>query len=380
MRQSPRYKIPVSTLVVVYTPDLDVLLIERADFPDHWQSVTGSQEPGETLAQTAARELREETGIDAVAYGGSSDWNMSQRLRNLSEVAVALSARHHAQHGARVRAGVPGRVPVTLAPREHLRRVAAVARSRGPMLFLDQPRGDRGAARPRRARKGHPMKRIVIAAVALTCASVWAADPVTPAAPTVSVSASATTSVANDRMFAWLRAEADNADPARAAAEVNARIGKAIARAKGTAGVEVTTSGYSSYQFTDKANATRWRVQQSISLEGGDFASMAALLTKMQAEDALVMSGMNFGVSRDARRKAEDNLTQQAIKAWQARAQAASKALGFDTWRVGRVSVQTGEPPFRPQPMMRMAAAAGVGRTAGQRRGRQHRHHGHRLG
>ena len=42
-----------------------MLLIERADAPGYWQSVTGSQEPGETLAATATRELREETGIDA---------------------------------------------------------------------------------------------------------------------------------------------------------------------------------------------------------------------------------------------------------------------------------------------------------------------------
>ena len=46
------HKIPVSALVLVYTRDLDVLLIERADFPDHWQSVTGSQEPGEALVET----------------------------------------------------------------------------------------------------------------------------------------------------------------------------------------------------------------------------------------------------------------------------------------------------------------------------------------
>jgi predicted secreted protein len=202
------------------------------------------------------------------------------------------------------------------------------------------------------------MKRSIIGILALASACAWAADPAAPPAPTVSVTASATTSVANDRMFAWLRAEADNADPAKAAAEVNARIGKAIARAKGAAGVEVTTSGYSSYQFTDKLNVTRWRVQQSISLESADFATMAALLTRLQADDMLVMSGMSFGVSGDARRKAEDALTQQAIKGWQARAQAASKALGFDAWRVGRVSVQTGEPPMRPQPMMRMAAAS----------------------
>ena len=46
------YKLPVSTLIVVHTPDLRVLLLERADYPEHWQSVTGSQEPGETLEET----------------------------------------------------------------------------------------------------------------------------------------------------------------------------------------------------------------------------------------------------------------------------------------------------------------------------------------
>ncbi len=200
------------------------------------------------------------------------------------------------------------------------------------------------------------MKQILIGLIALLSVSAWAADPSLPAPPTVSVTASATNSVANDRMFAWLRAEVDNADPARAAAEVNARIGKAIARAKAIPGVEVKTSGYSSYQVSDKVGA-RWRVAQSVTLESGNFAALAALLTKLQSEDMLVMSGMNFGVSNEARRVAEDALTQEAIKGWQARAQSASKALGFDTWRVGRVNVMAGDQPMRPQPMMRMAAA-----------------------
>ena len=119
--QVPRYKIPTSTLVVVYTPDLDVLLIERADFPEHWQSVTGSQEPGETLVQTATRELCEETGIDANAYGGVVDWGM----QNDFEIFKQWSGRyppgttHNTEHVFGLR--VPERVPVTLAPREHLR-------------------------------------------------------------------------------------------------------------------------------------------------------------------------------------------------------------------------------------------------------------------
>ena len=117
---APRYKVPISTLVVVYTPALEVLLIERADYPEHWQSVTGSQEPGESLAQTATRELREETGIDADAYGGVVDWTM----QNDFEIFKQWSGRyppgttHNTEHVFGLR--VPGRVPVALAPREHL--------------------------------------------------------------------------------------------------------------------------------------------------------------------------------------------------------------------------------------------------------------------
>ncbi len=54
------YKTPVSVLVLVHTADLQVLLLERADHPGFWQSVTGSQDAGETLLQTAQRELVEE--------------------------------------------------------------------------------------------------------------------------------------------------------------------------------------------------------------------------------------------------------------------------------------------------------------------------------
>ena len=205
------------------------------------------------------------------------------------------------------------------------------------------------------------MKRFFIALLgAVLAGAAHAADPAQPVLPGVVVSASATQSVANDRMHAWLRVEVENSDPARAAAEVNAKIGKALARVKATPGVEVTTSGYSSYQVAEKGVLVRWRVTQSITLEGSDFGTMAALVTKLQSEDALLLSGMNFAVSRAAREKAEDALTQQAIKSWQARAQSAARGLGFDTWRTGKVNVQTGE-PIRPMPMMRMQAAGSAG-------------------
>lgn len=113
-------KIPISTLVLVYTPALEVLLLERADAPDYWQSVTGSQEPGETLAQTATRELAEETGIDSRAYGGVVDWDLS----NVYEIyprwrhRYAEGTTHNTEHVFAL--PVPAPIPVRLASREHL--------------------------------------------------------------------------------------------------------------------------------------------------------------------------------------------------------------------------------------------------------------------
>lgn len=58
------FKRPESILVIVYTCDGQVLLLQRKDWPDFWQSVTGSIELGEAAAVAALRELYEETGLE----------------------------------------------------------------------------------------------------------------------------------------------------------------------------------------------------------------------------------------------------------------------------------------------------------------------------
>lgn len=112
-------KLPVSVLVVVHTPALEVLLLERADWPGFWQSVTGSIEhEGESLRETAVREVREETGIDATLYR-LTDW----RLRNQFEIFKQRRSRyapgitHNLEHVFGLT--VPERLEISLARSEH---------------------------------------------------------------------------------------------------------------------------------------------------------------------------------------------------------------------------------------------------------------------
>jgi dihydroneopterin triphosphate diphosphatase len=116
------YKIPRSTLIIIYTPQSEVLLIERADKIGYWQSVTGSQDVGESLAETAEREVGEETGLIAGNYR-LTDWQQ----RNVYEIfpiwrhRYAPGVTENVEHVFGLE--VPGRVPIKLAPREHLQHV-----------------------------------------------------------------------------------------------------------------------------------------------------------------------------------------------------------------------------------------------------------------
>lgn len=139
-------KIPESVLVVIHTPELDVLLIERADKPGYWQSVTGSKDlQGEALEETCVREVAEETGIrlraipsgvvgspppltlplegeggPIVALSNLRDWN----LINVYEIypvwrhRYAPGVTHNTEHVFGLT--VPAGTAVRLNPREHL--------------------------------------------------------------------------------------------------------------------------------------------------------------------------------------------------------------------------------------------------------------------
>ena len=128
MNEQASPKIPQSVLVVIYTPQREVLLIERAKQPGFWQSVTGSKDHlDESWTATAIREVQEETGIqvgsDRVPLEALQDWG----VENVYEIypvwrhRYAPGVTHNTEHVFGLR--VPRDIPITLAPLEHIAHV-----------------------------------------------------------------------------------------------------------------------------------------------------------------------------------------------------------------------------------------------------------------
>ena len=112
------FKRPVSVLVVIHTPQLDVLLLERASHPGYWQSVTGSQEDNERLIDTACREVGEETGLIATP-DDLRDWHTTNTFEIFPQwrYRYAPGVTHNVEHVFSLE--IPAAQPVRISPEEH---------------------------------------------------------------------------------------------------------------------------------------------------------------------------------------------------------------------------------------------------------------------
>ena len=113
-----QYKIPVSILVIIYTKDMEILLLHRKDKKNFWQSVTGSIEEGESPVNAAKRELLEETGIDHQEFL-LLDWKFSQQYEIFPHWRYRYepNVTHNIEHVFSVE--LPEKIIVNLEPSEH---------------------------------------------------------------------------------------------------------------------------------------------------------------------------------------------------------------------------------------------------------------------
>lgn len=187
-------------------------------------------------------------------------------------------------------------------------------------------------------------------------AQAQAADPVQtlPRLPSIELSAQASRTVANDLARATAYVEMSEANAAEVARKVNARVAEAVALAKAYPAVKLRSGTSFTYPVYGKSGRTieSWRMRSELALESRDLAALAELTGKLQTLAAV--SQLNVEAAPETVRRAEDESMVDAIRAFEARAAVAAKALG-KRYRIAHLNVNGVD--ARPMPMMKTARA-----------------------
>lgn len=194
----------------------------------------------------------------------------------------------------------------------------------------------------------------------------------------VSLSAEVSTDVENDTLVAELYIQHQAKTAAEASQRVNASIGWGVDKAKAIDNIEVRTLDYSTspvYSQRPRSSAgeaftpeiTAWRVSQAMRLESTDSETLSKLVTELQ--ERLAIRSIGYEVSKPLREATESLLIDEAIKAFQQRAQQITKGFGRENYQLVQVQINTGgtRPPIAVKRAMvsEMAAPAPVALEAG---------------
>ncbi|KAG8152258.1 SIMPL domain-containing protein [Burkholderia catarinensis] len=197
--------------------------------------------------------------------------------------------------------------------------------------------------------------------VALTLASPAAraqtANPHFPEpAGVLSLSSQASADVPQDIIHITLFYEQQAKDPGSLTSALNQRADAALSQAKGVSGVTAHTGAFSVYPSTDRdGKISAWRGRTEVALESRDFAAASKLAG--QLSNLMQVANVEFSLSPEAQRTAEQKLTTEAIKSFRARADEAAKAFGYGSYTIRDVNVGSGRNVQPYTRMMAMAAA-----------------------
>jgi predicted secreted protein len=203
------------------------------------------------------------------------------------------------------------------------------------------------------------MFRFIFNAVLLAAAPLAVAQSVAPtgSGPQVELTAEATREVHNDLMTATMFVEATDANPAALATLLNRATADALRAAAEFKDVKARSGGSQTYPVYDRSNKqTGWRGRAEVRLESRDFQAMAQLVARLQS--SMQLGGIAFAISPELKRQTENDLINEAVSAFRARADIAAKALGSPQYRIKRMAINTPGGMPGPRPMARMAPAS----------------------
>ena len=205
---------------------------------------------------------------------------------------------------------------------------------------------------------------LALALLALTSAAP-AQSMLTPAPQNVvALSAQASVDITQDLLAINLQATREGTDAAVVQSQLRQALDNALAEARKAqrpGQVDVRTGAFSIYpRYANKPNGTPtingWQGTAELVLEGRDMGAISSLAGRLTG---MTVSQVQHGLSREAREQAEADVSAQAIRRFQARAEAYAKGFGFAGYSLREVTVSgDGVAQPRPMAMMRMRAAA----------------------
>lgn len=192
----------------------------------------------------------------------------------------------------------------------------------------------------------------------LACAALpaFAAEQTKPAGTLVDFRVDVQRPVANDLGRASAYAELTGGDPAEVARKVKAIIADGLATAKAQPGITVKSGGTHTWPIYGKTGRVieNWRMRSELLLESRDAAALSTAVGKLQGGQ-LAIGGINFSPAPETRRKAEDDVTIEAIEAFNARAARIAATLK-KTYKIRQLSVNAGAHLPQPYPGQRGVA------------------------
>lgn len=199
------------------------------------------------------------------------------------------------------------------------------------------------------------MKKLLVAAFMCLSSMAWAEDSQRNIA---SFDALASREVVNDTAFATLFVEYSDADPARLSERVNQALNSAVRSIRQNSAVQSLRTSHSSYPLYGKNNKPDgWRSRGELRLVSRDFPTLARLIGELQQGQApLQLADVHYGVSDEARKKVENELIEEGLRAFRERAALVQKSMNSKGWRLVNVSISTQS--SRPPVLMRAAKMA----------------------
>lgn len=158
----------------------------------------------------------------------------------------------------------------------------------------------------------------------------------------VFLQASAQRQVENDRLEVTLAAESQGKSPAQIAGEVNEIMTWAVDKANAVEGMEVSTGSYHTYPIYRDQTVIAWRAGQQLLLKSADIAGLSEMVGDLQQR--LQVKQMQFTVSPDARRDAENALIEEAVEAFKKRVGTVQKHMEGKDYRIVSLHINTGGP------------------------------------